>query len=103
MRIGDSNTSVWYEDSDLWQNGSWARNGLATLLTEEITTSINNIHVPNFSSEDVDSWAWTDSGDGKYTAKKGYDWLLLQEAIQIGRGGGFGEFKLQQRCVSLRG
>ncbi|KAJ1375954.1 Ribonuclease H-like superfamily [Sesbania bispinosa] len=61
---------------DIWQNGNWSLNSLATQLPVDIANFITQIPAPNFAPNESDVWMWLGSSDGIYTTRKGYSWLL---------------------------
>ncbi|KAJ1387148.1 putative ribonuclease H protein [Sesbania bispinosa] len=96
MKFGAGNTSLWYEDwtglgklcqyvhiddttltvRDLWNEGQWLFDLLATPIPVDFLTKITEIPIPPFTIDDVDKWCWSESSTGQYTSKVGYDWLL---------------------------
>lgn len=62
---------------DVWENGSWRLDRLATPIPHDIRSSILNITVTNtISGQFPDCWVWSGSKEGIYKASSGYRWLL---------------------------
>lgn len=58
---------------DVWENGFWNLNRLATPISDQVRTLLLNNNVPNIISPDhPDCWVWKDSNDGIFKASSGY-------------------------------
>lgn len=100
MRINSGNTSFWYSDwtgmgplcnlvdfvhisdtqltlKQVWDNGNWALERIATNLPQEVREAIYDCHIPTCPNDNLqDCWAWDGDQSGIYTTAGGYDWLL---------------------------
>jgi ribonuclease HI len=98
FKIGDGNSSFWYEPwvvkeklcsvvpfvaiqdtefkiNDIWFNGRWNLEKLYTSLPELVTNSILQL-LPCIVNDIPDVWVWQNSSGGIYTTKDAYEWLL---------------------------
>ena len=60
---------------DLWRQGSWFFDNLATPIPDIIRNHVSHIPVPMDIDCD-DGWFWKGSNSGVYSAASGYNWLL---------------------------
>lgn len=99
MKINSGNSSVWYSDWsgrgklcnlvdfvhisdtqmrlwDIWIDGSWRFNQLATIIPEQVKNLFLNVTIDNLLHEDLpDCWSWKGNNEGIYNASSGYSWL----------------------------
>jgi len=75
VNIGDSVMCL----KDVWGDGRWNLQGLATMIPTDIVQYIHQLPAPN--NLDVrlpDAWTWRHAKKGEYTCLSGYYWLLQQ-------------------------
>ena len=60
---------------DLWRQGSWFFENLATPIPDNIRNHISHIPIP-MDIDCHDGWFWKGSNLGVYTVASGYNWLL---------------------------
>ena len=60
--------------SNLWINGQWCFDDIATLILEDIKSYIASIHFPY--SEAEHGCIWEPKVDGNYTVIISYGWLM---------------------------
>lgn len=73
IHIFDTHTSL----RDLWNNGKWCLNLLATLMSSAVKSMVMNIEIQaNNNNPNPDTWVWKEYADGTYKASLGYIWLL---------------------------
>lgn len=96
LRMGNGSTSVWYSDwvgigplcqlvnfvnisdtnlqlKDLWDNGSWCLDRLATQLPTFVRDAIMHVPIPvNVHEGLADCWVWKGGSDGVYTVSSAY-------------------------------
>ncbi|KAJ1383750.1 Reverse transcriptase zinc-binding domain [Sesbania bispinosa] len=91
MKLGNGNTSVWYEDwtglgklcwkvpfvhisdtqltvKDLWEGATWSLESMATSLPSDIALRILETPIPQHHSDAMDSWCWLEASSGNYSA-----------------------------------
>ncbi|KAJ1381244.1 putative ribonuclease H protein [Sesbania bispinosa] len=91
LRIGSGNSSLWYsiwselgkicdlvdyvhisnstlQVKDIWINGAWSFNNLATSIPNNIKEVIQRIPIPKICQIE-DTWCWNKSTDGCYSVK----------------------------------
>lgn len=71
----DSNLNV----CNIISSGTWDLRSIKGLVPDHMLLSIKSIPLPLFSGLD-DSWIWTYSSDGLYSAKSAYYWLATRAA-----------------------
>jgi hypothetical protein len=102
FRVGSGNSSIWNIDwtqlgplcqlvpfvnisdsvmclKDVWEDGRWNLQDLATMIPTDIVHYIHQLPAPN--NLDVrlqDAWTWRHAKKGEYTCSSGYYWLLQQ-------------------------
>ena len=65
---------------NVWEEGWWSLNKLATLLSSNIITSINKNSI--WLRPEVDNGiVWTSDVSGRYTTSSWYHWLHCLEVI----------------------
>ena len=97
LELCNGNTSLWYDNwlrdgpvcdkvlsmhifdvgkqvKDLWVNGQWYFDSIATLIPDDVKNHITSFPVPQ--SEVDDGWICRPKVDGNYSATNGYGWLL---------------------------
>lgn len=66
---------------DMWDNGQWCLDKLATILPVEVQACFNSIApLRQFNGQVNDSWVWKGAKDGVYNVSSGYDWLLADSS-----------------------
>lgn len=105
IRLGPSTTSLWYKDwlgygplcnlvnyvhilntnksiSDIWEDGVWNLNTLATSIPMDISSTIQAKPVPTHMDDSIlDYWVWKGNKEGICQASADYQWLLSQSRV----------------------
>jgi len=64
---------------DVWEDGRWNLQGLATMIPTDIVHYIHKLPTPNnLDARLQDAWTWRHANKGEYTCSSGYHWLLQQ-------------------------